>query len=118
MKKAVILIFSLTAIYLAPAGIVYGAQGTPIFHVSKILVWGSEGMIKLYTDNVAINGLEGCTANDNSIAIVGTMNNKELLLSLALTAKSTGAEMNAWVMGCCVAHNGLESPCVNTLTLR
>lgn len=67
-EKRRFLIIGLAVVYFVPAGIVYGAQNTPIFHISKILVWGDQGMITL------INGREGCTAIGNSIAIPGTMN--------------------------------------------
>ena len=110
MKKVMLLMLLLTFNGQGFAGV-----GTANFKVVRVLLWG-DGSFKIYTDNASVNGLEGCTATDRSLGVPASFVAKNQALSMALAGKTAGVLMKSYVSGCCMTHNGLTSPCVNTLT--
>lgn len=108
----IFLIFLITVARVANAG-----SGTGSFKIDRITVYGDTGAFKIYTDRPSINGMEGCKQMDNSIAVPGNPGSDKTL-SLALSAKVANLQVGAWVVGCCLVHNGKTSPCVSTLTIK
>lgn len=107
----------LAMLFISPLN-TFAGEGTGWFKINSITVWGGNGQYKIYTDKPSVNGLEGCTATDQSIAVKGDLIGADRLLSLAMSAKAANMEVAAWIGGCCVAHNGLLSPCVSTISVR
>lgn len=116
MKREIFKLF-LVVLCLSPFS-AYSGVGTGWFKINTITVWGGNGQYKIYTDKTSINGLESCTQTDRSIAVSADTVGGDRLLSLAMSAKAADMEVSAWVGGCCLAHNGLTSPCVQTISVR
>ena len=95
----------------------YAGSLTPDFKVERLLQW-VDGKVKIFTDQPSVNGMEGCTAVDNSIALPAGSVGTDRILAMALAAKASNATMHAWVEGCCVTHSGKQSPCISTLTIK
>ena len=112
MKKILLIVSLLLSPYISWAG-----EGAGSFKVLRVLLW-SDGSFKIYTDSASINGLQGCTATDKTIGVPATNQAKNQMLSMVLTAKTSGSYMSSWVNDCCMTHNGLTSPCVNTISIE
>ena len=105
-----------TALLLVLSASAIGGTGVN-FKIERIALW-ENGQMKIITDQPSVNGVEGCTATDRSIALDAGSPATDRMMAIALAGKTSGADMYSWVNGCCVAHNGKQSPCISTLSIE
>lgn len=104
-------------VLLLCSGTLFAGAGTGQFQIVKVQLFGN-GNLKIYTNKSSVNGMENCSATDQSIAIEGSSPMSREFLAIALTGQATGATVQSWVEGCCVTHSGKQSPCIWTLNLE
>ncbi|MEO0335081.1 MAG: hypothetical protein AAF202_01715 [Pseudomonadota bacterium] len=118
MKSArLTLIFLVVGAFFANPS--FAGSGTGLITVTKILTW-TNGDYKVYfSEGDRVNGREGCTATDSSLAVVSSpetlLGEKEIFDQL-MYAKQHNKRVRAFVEGCCKNHNGKQSPCIKTVS--
>ena len=114
MKLSQIIIMLVTCGFTYPC---FAGAGTGPVTIKKVLSW-TNGNVKVYVDEAdKVNGLEGCTATDGSVAIQSKpehQHGERNIIAMVLNAKATQKKMNFFVVGCCVNHNKKSSPCIRT----
>ena len=95
------------------------AESAPVsVSIENVELW-TNGSFKVYVkEGNLVNGIQGCSSNDNSIALESQPANhmgEKNILNQFMYAKTKKKKVEVSLNGCCLLDNGKNHPCIESI---